>query len=129
MNKVQPHSELFQLIFQQEKFLLLPHSRGDVPVLDTILHDDFEEVSASGKKANKAMAMEWLIRDSDDSEWTLTDFTLRQISTDVVLANYIATIILNEKGQEKRYASSSIWRKSVGEWAMIYHQGTRLDKS
>lgn len=118
--------KITQLILQREQSLLLPHSRKNTQLLDALLHDEFEEVGASGRFVDKQQAMQWLMRENDDFDWALTDFRLRVLSDEMVMANYIAVKRHRKSGTEKKSVRSSIWKKTGDNWAMIYHQGTAL---
>jgi len=112
---------------QLEETLLQRHTRADRAMLQKLLHDDFEEVGASGAIVTKADAIAWLLRDDDQVQWSLSGFKIRQLSDELVLANYCAhkTYVVN--GAVKRSMRSSLWKKTASGWAMLFHQGTNLE--
>jgi len=101
-----------------EHELLSPSTRGDVVRLDELLHREFVEVGASGRRWNRADMMEALVADPDPGGHEVDDVLASVISEDVVLVTYAT-----------RRATSSIHRASLwvrhgGGWAVRYHQGT-----
>jgi hypothetical protein len=119
---------LSQLIQDQEGSLLLRHTRADRETLKYLLHDDFEELGASGNIVTKTDAIEWLLREEDNIQWTLSDFKLRILSGEIVLATYRAhkTDLANKT--VKHSLRSSLWIRNGDHWALRFHQGTNLTR-
>jgi len=121
--------KLSQHIKGLEEILLQPHTRADSGMLCKLLHDEFEEVGASGSICSKDEAIEWLLREDDNIQWSLTEFRIRQLSDDMVLAIYCAHKTDQKTGSTKRSMRSSLWEKTNGNWAMRFHQGTNISES
>jgi len=119
-------NDLSELIQSQEESLLLRHTRTDREKLQRLLHDDFEELGASGNVVTKTDAIEWLLREEDNIQWTLSDFKLRILSGEIVLATYRAhkTDLANKT--VKQSLRSSLWIRTGDHWALRFHQGTNL---
>ena len=109
-----------------EESLLQRHTRKDRKLLTELLHDDFEEIGASGDICTKNDAMEWLMREKDHIEWTLSDFKIKQLSSELILVIYCAYKTDLKTNKIKRSMRSSIWVKTKFGWAMKFHQGTNL---
>jgi hypothetical protein len=117
---------LSQQIKALEETLLRRHTPSDREMLQNLLHDDFEEVGASGNIVTKADAIEWLLREDDNAQWSLSGFRIRQLSNELVLATYCAEKTNSANGVVKRSARSSLWKKTASGWAMLFHQGTNF---
>jgi len=119
---------LSQLIQGQEESLLLRHTRADREKLQHLLHEDFEEFGSSGNVVTKTDAIEWLLREEDNIQWALSDFKLRILSGEIVLATYRAhkTDLVNKT--VKQSLRSSLWIRTGDHWALRFHQGTNLSR-
>ncbi len=102
----------------------ITNSREDV---DKIMHEDFWEISASGKLYTREFVLDHLekrYREEDVDEmvrenWQVIDFEVRQIGEDV----YMATYILDGQGRLTR--RTTLWKGSLPEgFKILYHQGT-----
>lgn len=113
-------------IKELEEKLLQRHTRADIEMLSILLHDEFEEIGASGEICTKNKAIQWLLREDDAFQWSLTDFRARQLSDDMVLATYCAHKTDLKTGLIKRSMRSSLWEKTNADWAMRFHQGTNI---
>lgn len=89
---------------------------------EMLLADDFVEFGSSGKSYDKKALLEGLKRMSttDTITYTVTDFKIKQLASDVILATYQTF-----RHNDRKYAlRSSIWQRKQGEWQMVFHQGT-----
>jgi ribonuclease HI len=99
-----------------ERALLDPEVRHDPQRLDALLHDDFLEFGASGRRWNKAAVVAALPREPGAPAPALSDLDATLLAAGVVLVTYTARGALR----------SSLWlRGSDGAWRMRFHQGTR----
>lgn len=122
-------------IKQLEEKLLHSDVRSNPELLDELLSDDFEEIGATGTINSRADVVDWLVNKESDTRWLLTDFSIRQLSDDLVLAKYIAQK-LNTKNKASR--RSSLWKrislknratnKTSARWIMIFHQGSNISE-
>jgi ribonuclease HI len=99
-----------------ERALLDPEVRHDPQHLDALLHEDFLEFGASGRRWDKAAVVAALPREPGGAPPALSDVDAAVLAPGVVLITYTARAALR----------SSLWlRGSDGAWRMRFHQGTR----
>ena len=85
---------------------------------------DYWEVGASGTVYDRTTLLDELERRFADPSYDpmagleLSDFAVREAGADVWLATY------ELRQGERRSRRVSVWRHSVGEWILVYHQGT-----
>jgi hypothetical protein len=120
---------LVQQIKGLEETLLQGHTRADQQMLSKLLHDDFEELGASGHVVTKSEAIDWLLREDDHIQWSLSDFKVRRLSDEIALATYRAQKTDLAANTTKHSLRSSLWLKTETGWALRFHQGTNLTKS
>ncbi len=89
--------------------------------------DEFWEVGASGNIYTKQDVIETLIDRYNDPNyqdiWEVSNFKITQVAPD----NYLLTYMLVQN--KIRYTRrSTIWRKVNGQWKILYHQGTVMEK-
>lgn len=119
---------LIRQIKSLEETLLQRHARADKAMLQQLMHDEFEELGASGNIVTKNEAIEWLLREDDNIQWTLSDYKLRILSDEIVLATYCAHKTDLATNSTKSSLRSSLWMKTEYGWALRFHQGTNLAK-
>lgn len=117
-------NDLTQQIKALEQSLLQRHTRSDINRLNLLLHDEFEEFGASGQIVNKMEAIEWLLREDDGVQWSLSDFRIKCLSDELLLATYIACKTNPTLNINKRSMRSSLWKKTGTSWALLFHQGS-----
>jgi hypothetical protein len=89
--------------------------------LNEHLANDFLEFGSSGNIFDKNAQLDE-VRDEKTItiRYTVTDFNIRLLASDVVLATYRTL-----RHNDSKYAlRSSIWKCDEGKWQMIFHQGT-----
>ncbi|AAK80508.1 hypothetical protein BJV85_001332 [Clostridium acetobutylicum] len=117
-------------ILKLENDLLKPEIRQCEARTSELLADGFTEFCSSGYiyKYVHGQAMDEGTN-LEEMDWEITDFKIKQLSNDCVLATY-GLIKHNELNQNKKYSlRSSIWKCFEGKWKMIFHQGTMISKS
>jgi len=119
---------LTQQIKSLEESLLQRHTRADQAMLRQLLHDEFEEPGASGNMVNKSEAIDWLLREDDNIQWSLSDFQIRCLSDEIVLATYRAHKTDLSTRATKHSLRSSLWMNTGDRWVLRFHQGTNLAK-
>ena len=122
-------NELTQQIKDLEQSLLQRHTRSNEAYLNSLLHDEFEELGESGKVVTKWEAIEWLLREADGVQWSLSNFRIKSLSDELVLAIYIACKSDLTAGTDKRSLRSSVWKKTATSWALLFHQGTSISSA
>jgi hypothetical protein len=82
---------------------------------------DFWEIGASGQRYSRAHVLDVLehrVPDPAEHAWITRDFHCRELAADTYLLTYTLE-------QGKRVSRrSTIWRRSGGEWLIVFHQGT-----
>ena len=109
-------------VAEQELRLLDPVVRGDRGLLEALLHPDFAEVGASGRRWTRSQIIDALVEAPSVDDLQVSDLQSQALSTDVVLVTYSA----RRAGTTAR--RSSIWVRSELGWVVRYHQGTRVDE-
>jgi hypothetical protein len=121
-------SLLEKQIFDLECLLLQPFVRRSAEKIAELLAEDFFEFCSSGKvyRYKKGDVFDDVNTPAADRE--ITDFTVRELSCDTVLATY--KIIQNHKTPNQKTYSlrSSVWKCFNGQWKIIFHQGTLTEK-
>ena len=112
--------ELIQLepIFHRPE---LGTTRND---FERMTEDTFWEVGASGRRYSREYVLDELEkRHSSQSEdvWETRDFHCLEIALD----NYLLTYTLTQGARVTR--RSTIWRRTVEGWKIVYHQGTVVE--
>ncbi|MFN8184485.1 MAG: nuclear transport factor 2 family protein [Candidatus Nanopelagicales bacterium] len=98
-----------------ERHLLDPAVRADAEALAQLLHPDFTEIGASGRRWNRAQVISALVAEPHCSQ------DLRDLHTDE-LAYGIAMVTYDLDGTRRM----SLWVKEVTRWYLRYHQGTPI---
>jgi len=93
------------------------------------LADGFIEYCSSGNEYHYRKGD--VFQDQDDNKellWEITDFIVKELSEDCILAMY-KLIKHDEQNDMKKYSlRSTIWKQMDGKWRMIFHQGTYTRK-
>lgn len=114
------HSLLAEHILNLEK-RLMNYKYKD---FDELLADDFIEFGSSGNSYDKKAQIDAVIgiNTNKSIKFTVTDFKIKLLASDVLLATYQTF-----RHSDSKYAlRSSIWKKKQSEWQMIFHQGTPI---
>jgi hypothetical protein len=77
--------------------------------------DDFWEIGASGQRYSRAHVLDVLEHRASDPAgrtWKTRDFHCRELG-----------LTCTEQG-ERLSRRSTIWRRSGGDWVIVFHQGT-----
>jgi hypothetical protein len=107
-----------------ERRLLDPGVRATADRLAPLLADDFLEFGKSGRVFLKADTLLRLPEEKDDWSYKLSDFTIRRLAENVVLATY-RIVTSGKESAESRSLRSSIWKREAdGQWRLTFHQGT-----
>jgi hypothetical protein len=112
-----------------EESLLDPANRRNPAFVSTLLTDDFLEFGSSGRTFDKAAILEDLLSDRPHPAAILSDFAIRSLAPEVMLATY-RTTRHDSSGQIIHQAKrSSIWVQRQGRWQITFHQGTPIHPS
>jgi hypothetical protein len=115
-----PRDYDLQLVLDNERRLLDPQVRQSADHVDRLLHPDFFEFGASGRRWSRHEMMAALVAEGslDGVPLTVSDFAAVRLSDDVVLVTYLT------KDVERRVRRSSLWRRTELGWRLYFHQGT-----
>lgn len=118
-------NELHNTIYELETSLLKPEVRRSFEQLNNLLASDFKEFGSSGLVYTKKNILERLTSNTDKVIYVVSDFEIKNLSTDVVVVNFKTDRIINdtEKASSLR---TSLWRKENDVWRMFFHQGTPI---
>lgn len=109
-----------------EEKLLHSDIRKNPEILKELISEDFEEIGSIGKISSREEVINWLVTKEKNIKWSLSEFRVRELASDMVLAIYIA----NKNGEHscgsKGSIRSSIWKLCGDQWKMIFHQGTKI---
>lgn len=109
--------------------LQLLHSDSTVlpSLLAMLLAKEFEEIGGHGGVATRQDVVDWLLNKNPEDRWLLTDFRVKELSADLVLAIYHAEKIAGQRNTaSKGSVRSSIWRRNTQGWQMVFHQATKI---
>jgi hypothetical protein len=109
-----------------EEKLLHCDLRKDPQLVEELLADDFEELGSNGKVTARDEVVQWLATKDNALRWSITEFRIRQLTPDLVLAIYRARQKDRLNDAYQGSMRSSLWQRSGKAWKMIFHQGTRI---
>ena len=101
-------------IRELEARLLLPEVRASAEALDALISRDFVELGSSGAVYDRQTVVAAILAEPRPRVPTLTEFKVRALTADVVLATY----------RTSGSVRSSIWRLENDGWRIVFHQGT-----
>lgn len=106
-------------VVDRELSLLAPDVRADAVTVNRLLHDEFEEFGASGRRWNRADLVAALAAEPGDVVPEADGFRAVWLADDAVLLTYRA-------GRPDRTSlRSSVWVRRPGDgWRLLFHQGT-----
>jgi hypothetical protein len=120
MEGLQPDEDV-QLVIDLELRLLEPQVRASTGELDRLLHPDFAEFGASGRKWDRSETIASLTKAQPpcgEAPVNALEITGTQLADDVVHVTYLSL-------RDRRCAlRSSIWRRTNEGWRLYFHQGT-----
>jgi hypothetical protein len=118
-----PADEDVQRAIDGELWLLQPHVRTSPAEFEALLHPEFFEFGASGRRwSRREVIAELPPAEAAGAEPPVaaSDVTGVRLAEDVVLVTYVS-----ERG-ERRARRSSVWRKTDTGWCIYFHQGTLI---
>jgi ribonuclease HI len=105
-------------VVSRELSLLNPAVRSDPHRVRELLHPDFLEFGASGRRWNLEAVVEALAIDPSSPSQEPTELAPVHVADDVVLLTY------RIDGQDGASLRSSLWVREGGSWRLRFHQGT-----
>jgi|SRR5215207_4390391 len=101
-----------------ERSLLTRAVRRDRARLERLLHPDFVEIGASGRRWSRAEMLDALPDEPSLDDVEAFDLVAQQLAPDVVLVTY------STRRATTSVHRSSIWVRRDGAWVVRFHQGT-----
>lgn len=110
-------------LVELEHQLLDPQVRADIDRVHGLLHEEFEEVGASGRHWHKDAILD-VLADHPGVGFETSQVDAQFVTHDAVLITYAVRTLDEEHAVSRR---SSLWiRDSQDVWRLRYHQGTRV---
>jgi aminoglycoside 6'-N-acetyltransferase len=121
-------NKIFEELKSREPIFHHPEKFGKTKEdIERQMCDEFWEVGASGKVYTRANVIETLLERYNNPNyqdiWEAKDFALTKIAPHNYLLTYI---LIQDKTRVTR--RSTLWRKVNGDWKILYHQGTVIDR-
>jgi ribonuclease HI len=105
--------------------LLDPAVRGRPAEVERLLHPEFVEIGASGRRWERREIVEVLRADPGESP-RVSDLAVQALSPDTVLVTYRAERSTPEQDASLR---ASLWLRDAHGWRVRFHQGTPAARS
>jgi len=106
-----------------EKRLLARETRRSAAALDALMTEDFLEFGASGRRWTKADVLAVLPGEDAGGDMEASGMTVQALGSEHALVTY--ELVERGAGAEiRRTLRASIWRRTVGRWQIVFHQGT-----
>ena len=96
--------------------------RTNPKTMGSLLHEDFVEFGASGRRWSKASVLKSLSAERRFGDAEIDDFETRQLGSQHVLVTYTLTVRRDDRIDVS--VRSSVWERNADGWLMIFHQGT-----
>ncbi|HEU5472266.1 MAG TPA: DUF4440 domain-containing protein [Actinophytocola sp.] len=112
-------------VISSELRLLRPEVRRSAAQVERLLHPDFFEFGASGRRWDRTAMVAAIGRELTDGDLpTVSEMHGVRLDDSVVLVTYVTD------RPDRRARRSSIWRRvDDGTWRLYFHQGTVLRDS
>ncbi|MDQ3076247.1 MAG: DUF4440 domain-containing protein [bacterium] len=117
--------ELLEIFYNLETSLHKKEVRNSRERVSELIADDFMEFGKSGGVFQKQDTLEGLGNETVDLQVNVSDFMARELSPEVVLVTYTASMLDNDKITMVSTNRSSVWVLRDGRWQMTFHQGTK----
>ena len=111
------HDASVESVIGLERELQNPAVRADPLRAAELLHPDFEEIGASGRRWSRQDLLE-MLGNEEPSTVDLEVLTLNRLGSDTALLTYRSVA---PAGSSLR---SSLWQQDHGQWRLRFHQGT-----
>ncbi len=112
-------------IKQRELELLQTNWRANPALIDDWLSADFEEIGSNGQISQRVDVINWLLNKDNAIQWSLTDFRIKALADDLVMAVYIAKKRNDPNNISNGSIRTSIWQQQGNNWKMVFHQATK----
>ena len=110
-------------MIELELCLLQPETRAEPTEVEALLHPDFSEFGASGRRWGRTEIVAALTAEQPGGEEpliTVTEMTGTRLADDVIHLTYVS------QRSDRRAQRSSIWLRTSDGWRVYFHQGTLI---
>lgn len=117
------HTQVLRELMAREPIFHRPEFGTTREDFDRLMTPNFWETTASGRRISREFVLNTLeerYKNSTEETWEIGDFHCQQIAPD----NYLVTYTLFQGERITRRAT--IWRRTAGDWQIMYHQGTAV---
>ncbi len=110
-----------------EELLLHQDFSSSPEALEAMICDDFREIDPKGRECSRDDVISWLLQKDPTIRWKFSEFTVNQLTENVVLATYHAKQILPESSSSGS-KHCSIWQATnpSNTWQLFFHQSTKI---
>ncbi|MEV0125676.1 DUF4440 domain-containing protein [Streptomyces sp. NPDC050703] len=108
-----------------ELHLLDPEVRASPELFGALLHPEFTEIGASGKRWDRASIVGVLTARPDPGTSPTTTSGMRGVQ----LADDLVHLTFDTDRNGHRAHRSSLWRRTDDGWRLWFHQGTPFDSA
>ena len=118
-----PADQDVRTVIGRELWLLQPQVRAAPGAVEALLHPEFCEFGASGRRWSQADMITALAAEEpggEDPTITATEITGARLADDVIHLTYIS-----QRG-DRSARRSSIWLRTQDGWRVYFHQGTLI---
>lgn len=115
--------EAIEAAVDGERQLLDPDVRRSADRLVALVHPDFVELGASGRRWDRDSIIESLTTSPEAPEAQIVDMVPVLVAKGVVHLRYVAAT------SQRRSHRSSIWLHDESGWRIWFHQGTRITQT
>jgi len=121
-----PADQDVQTVIELELRLLQPGVRTEQAAVEALLHPDFSEFGASGRRWGRTEMLAALAAEQpagDEPVVTATEMTGTRLADGVIHLTYLS------QRAGRRAWRSSIWLRTPDGWRVYFHQGTLIPAS
>ena len=125
------NSNLPQTLLPLEHAHLTPGPHPSRAALESLLHESFTEIGATGRHYTRDTILPILLAPQPFPPRQISDFHARPITDTVALTTYTLTRTDPERGGGTQHHSrrSSLWLLEHTTWRLTFHQATNLPPS
>jgi hypothetical protein len=120
-----PADQDVQTVVGLELRLLQPGIRADPGEVEALLHPDFSEFGASGRRWGRTEMIATLAAEQpagDEPVVIATEMVGTRLADDVIHLTYLS------QRADRRALRSSIWRRTPDGWRVYFQQGTPISE-
>ncbi|MFM9372563.1 DUF4440 domain-containing protein [Streptomyces sp. Da 82-17] len=117
------NSPAVQAAIEGELRLLAPEVRSSPELMGALLHPEFSEIGASGRRWDREAIIAALAEQSEPGNRPITTSRMRGVQ----LADDLVHLTFDTDDNGRTAHRSSLWRLTRKGWLLWFHQGTLFD--